>query len=452
LADNDNEIDRIWNAQITAKAQRGYRVSISKFILWLFQNHIGLLNFAYICTSGLAEKPTTATILQSFHPVPNPGVPPVIFAALTADIFIKWLQTLTQKNGLPLRISSCYTYRSALFNLFRDYDMEYSSDFRAKLKGLFKGLKREKASLLQDGVGRIQSGKHPISVSTLEFLARTILSLAGTEGVFAHTMLTLCWNLMCRVGNAASVKISHMEWIEDALGYYFSVMKNDQVGDRPKDPKHVYANPLKPLLCHITALGLYLLSFPMVAGQVELFPGSKQEQRFSRFMRFFLQMPAVVEHPRTQGLKPEDVGTHSLRKGSATYVCGGSTACPSLVAVQLRVGWALPGVTGTYLRYEAAGDQFVGRTVAMLPVGSPDFALLPPHFPVGDPVVVTTVASCFPNLAPSMVKAAEMGLASVIFHWPALDAVLCANHVARSSPIFKIPGLLQELSGKIISG
>ena len=69
-----------------------------------------------------------------------------------------------------------------------------------------------------------------------------------------------------------------------------------------------------------------------------------------------------------------------MRKGAATFCSSGSTSCRSTTAVSLRAGWTMPGVQGTYLRYEAAGDREVGRIVAGLPIDSPNFAILPPFF------------------------------------------------------------------------
>ncbi|KAG6946214.1 hypothetical protein JG687_00016838, partial [Phytophthora cactorum] len=72
--------------------------------------------------------------------------------------------------------------------------------------------------------------------------------------------------------------------------------------------------------------------------------------------------------------------THSIRKEVATFACSGSAGGPSIVSVCLRVGWSLGGVQDHYIRYESAGDQFLGRVVADLPLNRPEFATLPPHF------------------------------------------------------------------------
>ena len=60
---------------------------------------------------------------------------------------------------------------------------------------------------------------------------------------------------MSRAGNWFSVCYDHMEWTEDALAIYFAHMKNDQCGERPRDPRHVYANPLMPEVCPVLCLG-----------------------------------------------------------------------------------------------------------------------------------------------------------------------------------------------------
>jgi len=65
---------------------------------------------------------------------------------------------------------------------------------------------------------------------------------------------------------------------------------------------------------------------------------------------------AVTAHLRSLGLQPEDLESHSIRKGAATYCSSGSTHCPSSSAVSERAGWSNGAVFNTYLRYEAAGD------------------------------------------------------------------------------------------------
>jgi hypothetical protein len=60
---------------------------------------------------------------------------------------------------------------------------------------------------------------------------------------------------MSRAGNAFSICCDHIEWTEDALAIYFAHMKNDQCGERPRNSRYVYANPLMPEVYHVLCLG-----------------------------------------------------------------------------------------------------------------------------------------------------------------------------------------------------
>ena len=60
------------------------------------------------------------------------------------------------------------------------------------------------------------------------------------------------------------------------------------------------------------------------------------------------------------------------------------------------------GVTDRYLRYEAAGDQYVGRTVAGLPLMDQDFATLPPFFKERNEILAALINECFPQIQDNM--------------------------------------------------
>jgi hypothetical protein len=123
---------------------------------------------------------------------------------------------------------------------------------------------------------------------------------------------------MCHASNAVNIHFSHLKWKEDALGVYFAQMKNDQTGERPRDPRHVYANPLDPSICPILAVGLYLICFPNILEVSDLFPGGSQYECFRHNLNSLLKKPDVAADLVARGMNPEDLGTHSIRKGIAT--------------------------------------------------------------------------------------------------------------------------------------
>jgi hypothetical protein len=163
--------------------------------------------------------------------------------------------------------------------------------------------------------------------------------------------------------------------------------------------------------------------------------------RYSKCLQRVLQRSAghADSELRRLGLTPESYGAHSSRKGSATYASSGSTACPSNTAISLRAGWAMVGIEGTYRRWDAAGDQHVGRCCACLPVTAPAFMILPPFFSRfnedGTPraginaKIQQAVRRAFgAGLPDGLMQIAEHALASVLHNFTWLQQTLPSQH------------------------
>lgn len=143
--------------------------------------------------------------------------------------------------------------------------------------------------------------------------------------------------------------------------------KGDHTSERAStmDPIHVSANPFMPEICPFLALACYMMHHAEHRSQ-KLFAGTYQTARFGEVLTRIKIRPDVAAVLETYSLKPDDIGTHSLRKGAITYVCSGSMAGPSIASICLRCGWSLGGVQDRYIRYEHGGDQFCGRGVTGL--------------------------------------------------------------------------------------
>ena len=50
-----------------------------------------------------------------------------------------------------------------------------------------------------------------------------------------------------------------------------------------------------------------------------------------------------------------EIGSHSIRKGGATYCCTGAHPGSPIVSVCLRAGWTIGRVKKRYIKYENAG-------------------------------------------------------------------------------------------------
>jgi len=91
------------------------------------------------------------------------------------------------------------------------------------------------------------------------------------------------------------------------------LMKNDQEGTRPRDARHIYANPLLPEICPILSLAVYAAVIGLPDSKI--FPGGNQYDRFSKILKRLMLEPSMAQLLENEGLHPSDIGTHSARKG-----------------------------------------------------------------------------------------------------------------------------------------
>ena len=181
-----------------------------------------------------------------------------------------------------------------------------------------------------------------------------MLNEGTIESVFTRVFLCLTWNLICCSKNTTTIHLHHLEWSDDCLHIYFAHMKNDQTGQRKRDPRHIYANPIDPLVCPILSLSIYFSTFSITGTKdTALFPGKNQYKRFAKYFEFILKKYSN-EIKDDFGVDVKDIGVHSLRKGAASYVSLGSTCAPLQVATNIPAGWMMGPIQDTLLRFESA--------------------------------------------------------------------------------------------------
>ncbi|OWZ04406.1 hypothetical protein PHMEG_00023699, partial [Phytophthora megakarya] len=280
------------------------------------------------------------------------------------------------------------------------------AEYTDEMKKFFTGLKRIEATRNQTGAGEAKmAGKMALPYTSYAHASKETLLLS--DGDFSHLFLTLQWNLTCRSQYVESINSGHLSNEDDSIDVVFHKSKSNQVGTEPKDPRHYCAGRVLGLL-------------PTTRTRA-FFSGALQRNRFRK---------AFGRGLGKQDSK-HDYGTHSVRKGVATYACNGSTGGPSIVSVCLRCGWSLGELQDRYFRYEAAGDQFLGRVVAGLPVNSAQFAVLPPHFKDNSSSIVrkgvTSMLSALANDA-NLQLILKLYLASLVYHYDFLSSKLPIKH------------------------
>jgi hypothetical protein len=185
--------------------------------------------------------------------------------------------------------------------------------------------------------------------------------------------------LLLLISNTDCLRLGHLQWQDDSLVVYFAHQKNDQQGKRTAFRRHLFCNPFNKYVCPVFALSLWLASnkeMTMLGGP--LFPGSNQQLRFKLLFCLFLNEQSQLVH--ACGCDPDLLGVHYFRKGALTFLYSGSTVGPTSGAIHQRAGWSQGKVNDTYILFERAGDQFIGRILAGLNIHQHTFAVLPPRF------------------------------------------------------------------------
>ena len=197
--------------------------------------------------SGVADMndgPTPEYVRSIFCPPVNLENPPLLFTQIKAEQFSAFVLSMKKADGRELSFSSMNCFRASLTHLYREFSVEMPQDLRLKMGEHFRGIKRKKAIDAQAGNTSVKTGKDPLDFSLYIWFCSKFLKIEKAEGIFAWCALTISWNLMCRVSNSMSICFEHFVVSQDAIGIFFAHTKNDQAGEQPRDPRHVYANPV----------------------------------------------------------------------------------------------------------------------------------------------------------------------------------------------------------------
>jgi len=328
-------------------------------------------------------------------------------------------------------------------------------------KDYHEGYKRVVAQKKLKGQMKKNEGKVGISFHFYQALCKVALFASEARSSFSsfvHLFCILCWNLFARSISVAELRTHHFTWDNDCIVIDMSLQKGDQTGESI-EPKHLFANPYEPSICVVLALALHMFSVAFRPDNDDkdlLFLGSPYDV-FSKWLPTALQTIAKFA---VLGYLISDFGTHSFRKGIATF-CSGFIGGPSVIAIFQRAGWSLGQVQDRYITFSDGGDQLCGRVAAGLNFnGGSKFAVLPPHFDRADILSAEEWNEIVPGYA-----AYPLGfqtcmpylLASLVFHWDWLnekDEQGKMKNISPHHPIFHCrvvsSGIVTKLKGNVI--
>jgi len=357
-------------------------------------------------------------------------------------------------------ITTVTGYCTVIKHYYRKNSIPIDADLAEYFKSFQKGYKRIVAAKKDAGEMKNFEGKVPITFSVFSSLAKLALFASAMRSSFAsfvHVFMILCWNLFARSCLVSDLRTHHFNWDNDCMVIDMSKHKGDETGEHIQ-PKHLYANPYNPEVCVILAMALHVfaISFRMDNDDKSLlFLGSPYDV-------FTKWLPTALVNIANLGYKVTDIGTHSFRKGIATY-CAGFIGGPSVIAIFLRAGWSLGQVQDRYITHSEGADHLCGRVAAGLNfMSGSNFAVLPPHFANSNVLSEEEwnfICPCYSDYPEGFQACLPYFLASLVYHYDWITATddngnyvnISADHPIFNSRVVT-SGAIERLKEHVIAG
>ena len=174
----------------------------------------------------------------------------------------------------------------------------------------------------------------------------------------------------------------------DSIAIKYDETKADKAGEKLSS-KNVYANPIDWTMCTWLGLGVYCCVFQANLVECERLFLKKGTQEGTASTKYHEQVVGLVrgmESSISPHMKVEKLNPYGLRKGAATHAVSGTTAAPSVPSIARRGEWSIGSVLDVYWHFGSVGDHYLGRILCGLDPNHTNFAVLPPHWILEDPL------------------------------------------------------------------
>lgn len=198
-------------------------------------------------------------------------------------------ENIPSKEPDPFSCSQIKGYRSAVVYLYTQKALKLDPDLDEELGSMIDGYEKVINDLKQKGLMKPNEGKSALKFLGYKCLCEALAKLAPPRNgswslcVFMWSYFTILWNLMSRSDSVSTLMEEHFDWEGDAMKIQEQGHKGDQQG-KEKYWKHVYANPIDPMICPVLALAVHVFSMASHSTHVnhKLFDGTNNKDRFGR--------------------------------------------------------------------------------------------------------------------------------------------------------------------------
>jgi hypothetical protein len=247
---------------------------------------------------------------------------------------------------------------------------------------------------------------------------------------------------------------------EDNLKVKYDNTKTDQTGEKTHE-KHCYGNPFDPLVSLFLCLGVWFCLESSRFEHTEFLFQDENTSANAASQRYCTQLTHLFEtytDQLKQYIRVDHANSHGMRKGSATSAASGTTCPPPVSSIASRGEWSLGKILDLYWHFAAPGDHYLGRVLALLDPTCAEFATLPPHWKMSDPMgnekvkeamnlMFATILQKWSGSAVDPTGVLLICLASVVYHSEFLKQVAAdtPGHPFDLIPLLSNPALLDDL-------
>jgi hypothetical protein len=150
---------------------------------------------------------------------------PVMLEKLTFNLFSHYLSTRRNKKGEYLSKTGYGQIRSSVKHMYRMCGKEMDNTYEKLLSQFMSGLKRTVASSRAASGRSLDEGKKGMSFEVYKKMCEILFKSDDDEYLFAHTFLTMEWNLLARSDNCFSMNVNHIEFKNDSLLFFLVSQK-----------------------------------------------------------------------------------------------------------------------------------------------------------------------------------------------------------------------------------
>lgn len=199
--------------------------------------------------------------------------------------------------------------------------------------------------------------------------------------ILLWTFTVLQWNCLGRAISIDPLALHNFRRGQsDSIAARYDSSKPDQEGEFVNE-KNLYANPFKPVVCPVLALGIWLcIEQQRFIATERIFLGAEKDAKKGLAAHSYHEQlkKLITEHIDVVGqyVRKDRANGHGFRKGGAVHASSGTTFPASFTSVASRGEWSISKVLDQYFQWAATGDHQLGRSMCLLDPNHPNLTLL----------------------------------------------------------------------------